>query len=141
MDDITKTAASTEVDLAQRLANVEELLNQQLEVSKKIAKHRGTLSFLMLCLVLVFAAGLFALNFTAATVTRDLPQLIETTNESAQQLDETLKDISGLDFESMNSAIADLDKGISAIDFEALNSAIVELKKATEGLARLTSIF
>lgn len=128
-------------DLAKRLEAMEELLRQQLEQNKKIAKHRSIMSLLMLCMVVVFGVGLFALNSTVAGATRELPQLIESTDASVQQLRTTLEDISKLDFEGVNKTVAEMGQDLSAVDFEALNDAVLDLQKAAEGLANLTSIF
>ena len=127
--------------LTQKLAAMEKLLQEQLAQNKKIAKHRAIMSVLMLCMVVVFAAGLFGLNRTVSNATRELPQLIESTNQSVQQLKVTLEDVSSIDYATLNDAIIGLDEGVAAVDFEALNSAITDLQKATEGLAKLASIF
>lgn len=120
---------------------METLLQKQLEQSQKIARHRGIMSLLMLLLVVVFGVGLFALNNTVASATEELPQLIESTNESVQQLKTTLEDISSLDFESINDAIKEMDEGLGAVDFEALNDAILDLQTAADGLSRLANLF
>ncbi len=143
MEETGKTAASeSKVDtLEQKLANMEALLGQQLAETKKMARYRGIMALLMLCLVVVFAVGLFALNSTVAGATRELPQLITATENTARQLEQTLQDVSSIDFEGLNKTIGDMDKGLGAVDFEALNAAVLDLQKTAEGLANFTSLF
>ncbi len=143
MDETGKTAAAeSKVEmLEQKLANMEALLAQQLAATQKLARNRGVMAVLMLCLVVVFAVGLFTLNNTVAGATKELPQLITATENTARQLELTLQDVSSIDFDSLNEAIVGMDKGLGSVDFAALNEAIQDLQKTTEGLANLTNIF
>lgn len=137
MDEKNKETLGENQDLLKRLEEMEQLLRETRDANQKMAKHRTIMSVLMLCLVCIFAIGIF--NLLSAT--KDLPRLIASTTTTVEQMDTTMKDISSLDFEGMNGAIGEMQKGLAKIDFEALNASILNLQKAAEGLAKVMSIF
>lgn len=123
--------------LTARLERMEALLEKQAEYGKKTARSRALNTLLTLALVVVFAAGLFALNNTLGNATEQLPQLITTTTQSVEQLQVTLQDISKIDFEAMNTAIEGISDGVEKMNFDALNESIEDLNRVVGALGSL----
>lgn len=144
MVDTQKTEAAkvpAEDEMTQRLAKLEELLAQQQTEAQKQTRYRRLMAALMLCLVLVFAVGLFSLNRTVSAATQDLPGLIASFEDTSMQMQQVLGEVQAIDLEALDGAITGMDQGLKEIDFEALGQSIKDLQKAAEGLSNLTSIF
>lgn len=133
----TPAPAGEMAALMARLERMEALLEKQAEYGKKTARSRALNTLLTLALVVVFAAGLFALNSTLSTATRELPQLITTTTQSVEQLQLTLQDISQIDFAAMNTAIEGISDGVDKMNFDALNESIEDLNRVVGALGSI----
>lgn len=140
-EEVSVAKTNTNEALLEKLASMENLLREQAEYTKKAAKSRKWTIISILALVVVFAVGLFWLNTTVASTTRQVPALIETMNSSAGQLQQTLRLFETLDMDAMNSAIREMETGLGNVNFEALNQSIVDLQKVAEGLREFMSIF
>lgn len=131
--------------LLKRLDRVEGLLQLQTRQNKKVGRSKAVQTFLLLCLVVVFGIGLFSLNVTVNTATKDIPKLVQDADKMVQetsgQLEVILQDIRSVDFESLNNTIHGLEEGVNSVDFEAMNDSILELQQVVESLARVTSLF
>lgn len=127
--------------LLARLDSIEKLLQDQQKFNEKTARSRRTTTFLMVCLALILAGGMFWLNLTLSTSTKELPVLIESTTQAARQLRVTLEEISAIDFKTLNSTIGEIETSLGAIDFEALNKSIVDLQQVVEKMRKFMDIF
>ena len=131
--------------LLKRLEVMEKLLEEQRaerqEQAKKDRQYKRIITGLLSCLVIVLAVGMYSLNHTVTTVTKDLPYLITTATESMAGIQTVVEDVNSIDFEGLNNTISGMEEGIGAIDFETLNKSIEDLQKVVESLSNVTSIF
>ena len=133
--------AGEQSELLGKLESIEELLRLQTAQGKKQSRTRTAIAALMVALVLVFGVGMFALNQTVSHATQDLPELIDSTNQSMEQLEITLENISDIDFDALNETMGAVENGLGSVDFEALNSSIQDLQKIVEGMRKFVDIF
>lgn len=120
------------------LANIEELLQQQLKQSVKIRRASVARTIAVIVLVAVVAVALFFFYNTFKEVTAGLPDLIthadSLINDAAKDLEDVIAKVNEIDFEGINEVIS----GVAKIDFDALNDSIQGLAEGVENFRRFT---
>ncbi|MEA5003141.1 MAG: hypothetical protein VB081_06545 [Christensenella sp.] len=124
-----------------RMEGMEALLVEQREHNKKALRSSRTHTVIMLVFVVVFAVGLFVMNATLQSATKDLPAMFQAvtqlTETATKDLDETIAQINALDFGALNDTI----KGIAEIPFDALGESIAALQAIIKPLASVMGAF
>lgn len=118
-----------------RMEGMEALLVEQREHNKKALRSSRAHTVILIVFVIVFAAGLFAMNATLQSATKDLPAMLQAvtqlTETATKDLDETIAQINALDFGALNDTI----KGIAGIPFDALGESISALQDIVKPFA------
>ena len=101
----------------------ESLLTAQAEHNKKLLRSSRVHTVILLVFVVVFAVGIFAVNGTLASATRELPAMLESITNLTDTAAKEIGRMDDIDFDALNEAI----KGISTIRFDVLNESIKAL--------------
>lgn len=113
-----------------RMASIEALLVEQQKNAKKSARRKTIQLVLLVCVVLIFAVGMFSIH-------QSMAQTASAVQQGSTQLEVVLQNATAVDFEALNEAV----QGLGSIDFEALNQSIRDLQVVAESLADLFDYF
>ncbi|MBC5647636.1 hypothetical protein [Christensenella tenuis] len=105
------------------LERIEALLAAQAEHNKKLLRSSRVHTVILLVFVVVFAAGIFAVNGTLASATKELPVMLESITNLTDTAAKEIGRMDDIDFDALNETI----KGISTIRFDVLNESIQAL--------------
>ena len=105
------------------LERIEALLAAQAEHNKKLLRSSRVHTVILLVFVVVFAAGIVAVNGTLASATKELPVMLESITNLTDTAAKEIGRMDDIDFDALNETI----KGISTIRFDVLNESIQAL--------------
>jgi len=123
--------------LEERLARMEELLEQQAQTNAKLLKNAKARSVAMIIFIVIFAVTAVLISGVAFHARDAIDEL---SASAARDLDAALEVIEGLNIDDLNEAITGIDntaKGLEAINFNALNDSIEALRIIVMPLAQL----
>ena len=138
-----KKAAGTaeEQSVLRRMEKIEALLTQQVEQGRKSLKAARIHTVVLVIFVAVFAVGVFAMNATLHSATRELPAMLSSiaqlTDTAQEDLAATVDKLDELEFTALNETI----RGIASIRFDALSESIEALQSIIKPFADFMGAF
>lgn len=133
--------AAEEQSVLRRMEKIEALLTQQVEQGRKSLKASRIHTVVLVIFVAVFAVGVFAMNATLHSATRELPAMLSSitqlTDTAQEDLAATVDKLDELDFTALNETI----RGIASIRFDALSESIEALQSIIKPFADFMSAF
>lgn len=124
----------------ERFARLEQLLQTQTEQNKKLLASSKIRTIFTVCLAAAIVIGIFAIYGLFANITKEFPQLVQSTTElvdmTQNDLSGILTNIGDIDFKALDEGV----KGFASLDFASINSSIQALEATIRPFAEFIGL-